>query len=98
MRRPASRLPACPSVIARSRSTGCCPTRASALWGRTHDRPRVSLCGVRVDDVEAARAALEGAGVRVLRDAAGALVLDPDTTGGIEVAVVDQLLPGDPRR
>ena len=74
------------------------PDESRALWGRTHDRPRVSLCGVRVDDLQAARAALEGAGVRVLRDAAGALVLDPDTTGGIEVAVVDQLLPGDPRR
>ena len=74
------------------------PDESRALWGRTHDRPRVSLCGVRVDDVEAARTALEGAGVRVLRDAAGTLVLDPDTTGGIEVAVVDQLLPGDPRR
>jgi catechol 2,3-dioxygenase-like lactoylglutathione lyase family enzyme len=74
------------------------PDESRALWGRTHDRPRVSLCGVRVDDLQAARTVLEGAGVRVLRDAVGALVLDPDTTGGIEVVVVDQLLPRDPRR
>ena len=74
------------------------PDESRALWGRTHDRPRGLLLRRARRRPAGARAALEGAGVRVLRDVAGALVLDPDTTGGIEVAVVDQLLPGDPRR
>jgi catechol 2,3-dioxygenase-like lactoylglutathione lyase family enzyme len=67
------------------------------LWGRIHDRPRVSLLGVRVPDLDVARAALAAAGVGILREASGALVLDPGATGDIELAVVDRLLPGDPR-
>jgi catechol 2,3-dioxygenase-like lactoylglutathione lyase family enzyme len=67
------------------------------LWGRVHDRPRISLLGVRVSDLGVADAALRSAGAVVLRRAAGTLVLDPDTTGDVEIAVVDHLLPGDPR-
>jgi hypothetical protein len=67
------------------------------LWGRMHDRPRVSLLGVRVSDLDLARSALVAAGVGILREATGVLVLDPSATGDIELAVVDRLLPGDPR-
>jgi hypothetical protein len=68
-----------------------------SLWARVHDRPHVSLLGVRVPDLDSARATLAAAGARVLRESAGALVLDPATTAEIEIAVVDRLLPGDPR-
>jgi len=67
------------------------------LWGRRHDRPRVSLLGVCVPDLGAARAALADAGVRVLRETPGTLVLDPAATGDVELAVDEALLPGDPR-
>jgi hypothetical protein len=74
------------------------PEHSQALWGRDHERPGVALLGLRVDSLADAREALTGAGVRVLREAPGALVLDPDTTADIGVVVVDDLLPGDPRR
>lgn len=67
------------------------------LWGADHDRPRVHLLGLRVDDLAGGRAALSAAGVRVLRETPGTVVLDPATTGVVEVALVDALLPGDPR-
>src|SRR4051794_28837308 len=53
------------------------PEEHPALWGRVRDRPGVSLLGLRVADLDAARAALAGAGVEVLRETAGTLVLDP---------------------
>jgi catechol 2,3-dioxygenase-like lactoylglutathione lyase family enzyme len=68
------------------------------IWGRQHDRPRVSAFGLRVDDLDQTRAALRDASVRLLRDDGGALVVDPRDTGDIEVVIVDDLLPGDPRR
>ena len=69
-----------------------------ALWGRTFDRPRVSLLAVRVRDLDAARSALADADVDVLDERSGMLVLDPSTTADVEIAVVADLLPGDPRR
>jgi len=74
------------------------PEDSQALWGRAHERPGVAVVGLRVDSLPDARQALIGAGVRVVREAPGALVLDPVTTADIEVVVVDDLLPGDPRR
>jgi catechol 2,3-dioxygenase-like lactoylglutathione lyase family enzyme len=61
------------------------------------DRPRVSLLGVRVADLDVARVALARAGIGLLSDAHDCLLLDPRATGRVEVAVVDRLLPGDPR-
>ena len=37
------------------------------------------------------------AGVRILREDGGALVLDPAGTGDLEITLIDELLPGDPR-
>jgi catechol 2,3-dioxygenase-like lactoylglutathione lyase family enzyme len=68
-----------------------------ARWGRRHDRPRVSLLGLAVDDLTAASRALERAGVAAVRSGAAMLVLDPAATGDVEIALVDRLLPGDPR-
>lgn len=73
------------------------PDRSASLWGRAHDRPRVTVLGLAVDDLTAATGALAADGVEVIRSGAGMAVLDPDATGGVEVALVDHLLPGDPR-
>jgi hypothetical protein len=70
---------------------------SSDVWGHHHDRPRVMLAGVRVPDLDQALEDLIDAGARILREAPGMLVLDPDTTADVEIAVIDQLLPGDPR-
>jgi hypothetical protein len=74
------------------------PASSQALWGRALERPGVSVLGLRVDDLAAAREALKSAQVGVLRETPGSLVLDPLTTADIGVVVVDDLLPGDPRR
>ena len=73
------------------------PDESEALWGRSHDRPRVSLLGLRVDDLAVARAALLGASVELVRETPDMLVLRPETAGDLEVVVVADLLPGDPR-
>jgi hypothetical protein len=71
--------------------------RSTELWGRRHDRPRVSLLAVRVPDLADACTALRDVDVPLLREGPGLLVLDPSTTADVEVAVVGDLLPGDPR-
>jgi hypothetical protein len=53
---------------------------------------------LRVDDLDAARAAPLAVGVSVPSgNHPGTLVLDPDDTAAVEGAVVHHLLPGDPR-
>ncbi len=73
------------------------PETAESLWGRRHERAGMCAMGVRVDDLARARDALAAAGVQPLRASPDALVLDRTATGGVEVVVVDALLPGDPR-
>jgi catechol 2,3-dioxygenase-like lactoylglutathione lyase family enzyme len=74
------------------------PAEHAGLWGRARGRPGVSLLGLRVAELEHARDTLGRAGVDILREAPGRLVLDPAGTGDLEVVLVDELLPGDPRR
>lgn len=71
--------------------------RSEELWGHAYERPGVAVMGLRVSDFSAARTALLGAGVRIIRETAHELVLDPSTTADIGIVVVDELLPGDPR-
>ncbi len=68
-----------------------------ALWGRQYGRARTHLMALRVDDLDAAAAALVGAGVAVVRSDADLVVLDPAAAGGVQVALTGSLLPGDPR-
>jgi len=68
-----------------------------AAWGRAYDRPRTHLLALGVDDLTAARRALTGAGVAVVRSDEDVVVLEPATTGGVQVALTGRLLPGDPR-
>lgn len=75
------------------------PDRATSesLWGWAYERAQTCNLGVRVPDLDAARAALAAAGVTVRRDEPGALVIPPSATGGMTLVVVDALLPNDPR-
>jgi catechol 2,3-dioxygenase-like lactoylglutathione lyase family enzyme len=72
------------------------------LWGRPYPRPRTHLLALGVEDVGAAADAAEAAGYPVLRRHHGhhgpMAVLDPASTGGVQTALVDRLLPGDPRQ
>jgi len=68
------------------------------LWGYAYRRAQTSSLGVLVPDLATAKRALEAAGVALVRSDAEQIVVDPDVTGGVVVVVVDELLPGDPRR
>ena len=68
-----------------------------ALWGRRYERARTHLLALRVDDRVAAEDTLAALGVRVLRSDAMLTVIDPADTGGVQIALTDRLLPGDPR-
>jgi catechol 2,3-dioxygenase-like lactoylglutathione lyase family enzyme len=72
-------------------------TDGPALWGRSYDRPRAHLLALRVDDLRGAVSTLEDAGVAPVRTAHDLIVLDPAVTGGVQTALTDTLLPGDPR-
>jgi Glyoxalase/Bleomycin resistance protein/Dioxygenase superfamily len=74
------------------------PDDSVALWGRAHERPGISRLGLRIADLDDARVKLRGAGVAFVRDEPDRLVLDPATTGDLEVTLVADLLPGDPRK
>jgi hypothetical protein len=69
-----------------------------ALWGASHTRARVHVLGLGVPDLADAASALDRAGVDVLRRTETALIVDPAATGEVPVVLVDELLPGDPRR
>jgi Glyoxalase/Bleomycin resistance protein/Dioxygenase superfamily len=68
------------------------------LWGRTYHRSRVHLLAVMLGDLAGAAASLAEAGVSLVRAGDGILVPDPRATGGVQIALVDGLLPGDPRQ
>lgn len=70
---------------------------SEALYGRAYRRAQTHLLGLQAADMGDARRVIERVGARVLRDAGDALVLDPTTTGGVQVQVVESLLPNDPR-
>lgn len=68
-----------------------------ALWGRHYDRPRTHLLALRVEDLRFASATLTAAGVGSVRATHDLVVLDPAASGGVQTALTDSLLPGDPR-
>jgi hypothetical protein len=67
------------------------------LWGAAHDRARFHVLGLGVDDLEAAYAALTGAGIRVLWRDDRCVTVDPDDAGDVTVVIVEGVLRGDPR-
>jgi hypothetical protein len=69
----------------------------ASLWGRAYDRPRTHLLGLTVPDLSAMEHPLTEHGFAVIRRSPAMVVLDPRTTGGVQTALIDRLLPGDPR-
>lgn len=72
-------------------------SESEALWGREYSRPRAHLLALTVPDLSTVDEALEEHHFGVIRTSPSMVVLDPTTTGGLQVALVDALLPGDPR-
>ena len=73
--------------------------REAAIYALSRGRTTyTSNLGLLVPDLSAASAVLESEGVTILRQSESCVVLHPDTTGGVIIVLVDQLLPGDPRR
>jgi len=68
------------------------------LWGHLYHRPQTSTLGVLVPNLADALRSLEAEGAHLVRHDEHQIVIDPDSTGGIVLVVVDELLPGDPRR
>jgi catechol 2,3-dioxygenase-like lactoylglutathione lyase family enzyme len=71
--------------------------QSAALWGRRYERPRTHLMALRTDDLGSARQALLEARVPLIRSDESVIIVDPAATGGVQTAIVDRLLPGDPR-
>jgi catechol 2,3-dioxygenase-like lactoylglutathione lyase family enzyme len=69
----------------------------SSLWGRKYARACTHLLALRVEDLAAASDVMAGAGITVVRVEADLVVLDPAATGGVQVALTNSLLAGDPR-
>jgi catechol 2,3-dioxygenase-like lactoylglutathione lyase family enzyme len=73
-------------------------TDSRRLWGHQHDRARIHALGLGVPDLADAVARLATAGIPVLRADERYVVIEPAATGQVPVILVDDLLPGDPRR
>lgn len=73
------------------------PAGNADLWGIEIPRPRTHVLGLQVADLSDAAERLTEAGFRVVRSDPTAVVIDPSTTGGIGVVLVQDLLPNDPR-
>ena len=71
---------------------------SSGLWGHIYRRPQTSNMGILVPDLGVALTALTDANVPLVRHEEHQIVIHPDATGGVVLVVVDELLPGDPRR
>jgi Glyoxalase/Bleomycin resistance protein/Dioxygenase superfamily len=67
------------------------------LWGVDLPRSRTHLVSLQVPQLAGAEDLLTGGGFGIVRSADDAIVLDPATTGGIGVILVENLLPNDPR-
>lgn len=68
-----------------------------SVWGRPYTRPRTHLLGLRVEDLVAAADRAVTAGFPVIAGDDQLVLLDPAGTGGVQVGLVERLLPGDPR-
>jgi hypothetical protein len=54
--------------------------------------------GLGVPDLEEAASALAAADISLIRRGDDCLVVDPSSTGEVPLVLVEDLLPGDPRR
>ncbi len=69
-----------------------------ALWGTDHPRARFHVLGLTVPSLESAAGALEAAGIRMVRRTESMIVVDPSASGEVPLLLLENLLPGDPRR
>jgi hypothetical protein len=69
-----------------------------ALWGAAHGRARCHLLGLGVPSLDDAAKSLDDGGVGVLRRDDSFIMVDPADTGEVPLILVEELLPGDPRR
>jgi hypothetical protein len=72
--------------------------RSRELWGGDHSRARFHVLGLGVPDLDAAGQALTRAGIAMLRRDESLIAVDPAGTGEVPLLLVQELLPGDPRR
>jgi len=76
----------------------CMPKGQSLeLWGRQYGRARTHLLALSVRDTSRIEQILAEHHFTVLRRCETGIVLDPSTTGHVQVMLVEDLLPGDPR-
>ena len=71
---------------------------SKALWGQDHPQARVHVLGLGVPNLDDAAKALAGAGVHIVRRTDKTIVVDPNAIGEVPLVLVEELLPGDPRR
>jgi catechol 2,3-dioxygenase-like lactoylglutathione lyase family enzyme len=67
------------------------------VWGRTYRRPRTHLLALAVADLDGSATLVAREGFGIVRQGDGTVILDPATTGEVQVALVGELLPDDPR-
>ena len=71
--------------------------QSTALWGRDLPQPRTHVLGLEVSSLDQARVGLAEGDFKVLWADRSTIVVDPVSTGGVGVVLVESLLPGDPR-
>jgi hypothetical protein len=69
----------------------------TATWGRSYRRPRTHLVALTVEDLDRAAGIAAANGFGIVRHSPDIVVVDPATTGDVQIALVPSLLPGDPR-
>jgi Glyoxalase/Bleomycin resistance protein/Dioxygenase superfamily len=70
---------------------------SKTLWGADLPRPRTHIVGLQVPQLAGVYDLLIEDGFGIIRSDDDAIVLDPASTGGIGVVLVEDLLPNDPR-
>ncbi len=69
-----------------------------ALWGQDHTRSRMHVLGLGVGSLDDAAKVLADVGIDTVRRTDRAIVVDPAAIGKVPLVLVEELLPGDPRR
>jgi catechol 2,3-dioxygenase-like lactoylglutathione lyase family enzyme len=70
---------------------------SQSLWGREYLRSRTHLIGLQVPSLDEAVDLLNASRVEVISRTEQMLIVDDRATGGVQIALVRDLLPGDPR-
>ena len=71
---------------------------SKTLWGQDHPQARMHVLGLGVPSLDDAAKALADAAVNIVRRTDNAIVVNPTAIGEVPLVLVEELLPGDPRR